>query len=62
MNLYSASTRQQVEDENDHCKNQQDVNEATADVEAEAKKPEDDEDDQYRPKHSEVFSVRFELQ
>jgi hypothetical protein len=49
--LKAASTGQQVVDEDDHCKYKQDVNETAADMKAEAKKPEYDENDDNRPKH-----------
>jgi hypothetical protein len=49
--LQTAPPGEQVEDEDDHCKDKQDVDEAAADVKAEAKEPEDEEYDDDRPKH-----------
>ncbi len=54
--LQAASSGEQVEDEDDYGEDKEDVDEASADVKAEAKQPEDDEDDHNRPKHNEVFS------
>jgi hypothetical protein len=57
--LKAPSTRQQVEDENDYCKHKQNVNEAAADVKAEAKNPEDEKDDDDRPKHKIVLRSKW---
>lgn len=54
--LQAASSGEQVEDEDDDGEDKEDVDEASADVKAEAKQPEDDKDDHNRPKHNEVFS------
>jgi hypothetical protein len=52
--LDSASAGQKVEDEDDHCENQQEMDKAAANVEAEAKKPKNEEDYDNRPKHESV--------
>jgi hypothetical protein len=53
--LQSASTRQQIEDDDNHCQHKQDVDEAATDVKGKAKKPEDNENDDNSPKHKIVL-------
>jgi hypothetical protein len=57
--LKPAPAGQQVIDQHNNCQDKQDVNEAAADVQAEAKEPEDNENDKDRPKHK-VFSVQID--
>ena len=49
--LDAASPSQKVVDEDDHCDDEQEMNEGAADVEAEAEQPEDDQNDDNCPKH-----------
>jgi hypothetical protein len=58
LSLDAASTGQKVKDEDDHCENQQQVDEGAANMEAEAKKPKNDENYDNRPKHENVLRVR----
>jgi hypothetical protein len=52
--LDSSAAADQVEDENDDRYHQQNVNEAAADVKAEAQQPEDEKNDDDCPKHEAI--------
>ena len=49
--LDCASSGQQVVNKDDYCDDKQEMNEGATNVEAEAEKPEDDQDDDNCPKH-----------
>jgi hypothetical protein len=53
--LDSSTAADQVENQDDDCNHQQDVDEASADVQTETKQPENEEDNDDCPKHEGVL-------
>jgi hypothetical protein len=51
MCLDTSTPREQVEDEYDDCDDEQDVDQAATDVEAETQQPKNEENNNDRPKH-----------
>jgi hypothetical protein len=52
---YASTSGEQVENQCHKCDNQQQVNQAAADVEAEAEKPQDEKNRDDHPKHIDPF-------
>jgi hypothetical protein len=59
--LEPSSALNQVDDQNDNSNNEQEMDQAAANMTDEAKKPEDDQDDNYSPEHRVFLSVRVKL-
>jgi hypothetical protein len=49
--LDTATAREKVEDQHDHCQYEQDVDKSAANVKAESEQPQDEENYDDRPKH-----------
>jgi len=56
--LQAAAAGDQVEDEDNDGDDQQNVDQAAGNVKAEAEEPQDDEDDEYGPKHDRLPLIR----
>lgn len=56
--LGRPATADQIDDQNDDGNDQQHVNQTACDVETEAEKPQNQQDDEYCPKHACLFWLR----